>query len=1604
MKNCICYLIILASILIFKTNLNAQLSGTYNVPGSYASVAAAVNALNTLGTSGAVTIQINAGYTETAPVGGLTLTTSGTSIKPITFQRTGVGANPKINAYAGGVGTPTTAVQDGIWRFIGCDYVTIDGIDLSDPNLTNPSTMEFGYGFFKASSTNGCQYNTIKNCTVTLNRVNNAQGTTVNNPDGSRAIEFINAYSSSHTSSLSLLASSGSNSFNKVQNNRIENCNIGISVFGFNDAYPYSYYDSDNQIGGSAVTSNTIVNYGGGGFSSYASAVKSINQQNLLVSYNLINNNNGSGVDHTTSLHGIYNDNAYNANVSIANNTITLSGGGSGPVLYPIRNYGGDPSLLGATSNTVSITNNLITNCKSIASTFGSFYGITSNSSPFLTSITGNTITSGITGSGSGVFAGISLYPNYTNAPVNSTLNVSNNNINNITLTSNNISASFRGIDYNTNYSPAFATFTANSLSSIGYTGSGSSTFQFYFIIGQANVGVSTTTLSANSNSISNITVPTNNDANFIRIDADINNINISNNSVVGYFNKSVSGGEQNGAKISYLSGAATTSFSINNNNFSNMTATGTTSLSGVRCVAWPGSTLSLNSNTTTNLNCSNGPLYGIYSLGGSAGSMNDNVVNNLSNTNSVFGIRHSIVGPVTVSGNTINTLYSSAPSNTVYGYRQVGTGGASVNCYKNKIYDLSGETALGIYTIISGTNTGNFYNNLIGDIKSPTGTSSVSVSGFYLDASSTSSLNLYYNSVYLNASSSGANFGSAAIFSSSTAVVNLRNNILINNSTFTGVGKTAVHIRSAISGANYSSSSNNNIFYAGIPGPNNLILSDGVGGYQTLASYKAFVSPADAFSQTENTSFLSTTGSSLNYLHVNPLIISLAESGAVNIAGITDDYDSNIRQGNPGYTGSGSAPDIGADEYNQISVCNTPTPSAIIPNNYSLCSGQSVTLNAVGVGTLSGLINEWKVSTTPGGPYTNVSGGSGASTSSYTSAALSSGVYYYVQVSTCTVTSNAAISNEATVAVNSPPTISITGSASICNGQSNTLTATGANSYTWTGGPTSNSFIVSPSTNSNYSVTGTSAAGCTNTASFSLTIIPNPTVSVSGGSVCAGGTFTLNPSGAVSYTYLPAGPVVSPTTTTVYSVTGTNGFGCISQTPAQATVTINSPSVVVSGTNAICNGTNATLTASGASTYSWSTGSTSGTINVSPSVTTVYTVTGTNSLGCSKTATFSLNVVPVPTITISGMNTLCFGQTTTLTATGGVTYMWENSTTINPRVVSPTTTSTFVVVGTNTLGCAQTTSVVVTVNPLPVVSINGIGSICSGQSTSLTALGASTYTWNTGLQTNTISVSPITTTAYTVSGTNSLGCTNTANYTLSVNPLPVVSISGTNNVCSGQTILLLGSGANSYNWNTGSSASSIFVSPTSNTTYSLVGTNTQGCSNVAVHTVSTVGLPTVNLSVPATPICTNGATVALIGSPSGGIYSGTNVSPGMFTPGATAGTFNATYSYTDSATGCSNTSSLAIVVSVCTGMDGQETIDNNILIYPNPGTGKFKIAIKNNDLKQIVITDLLGRIIESRSTYNTETEFNLTENKAGIYIVTVKTGNLLKTARLIKE
>ena len=325
------------------------------------------------------------------------------------------------------------------------------------------------------------------------------------------------------------------------------------------------------------------------------------------------------------------------------------------------------------------------------------------------------------------------------------------------------------------------------------------------------------------------------------------------------------------------------------------------------------------------------GAIYGIYqATNGNSTHIANNTISDLNrvavSTAAFYGINCDNVSATSLTliyNNTIHTLSSSNTLGALGGIFMKNQ--TTVDIYKNKIYGLTNDhsaaTVHGI-TLDAGITTCNVFNNLIGNLYAPSINSTTDmIRGIsHSEIVENSTLNISYNTIYLDATSTGSNFASSCINHIGNAIptsstLNLNNNILVNISTPKGSGLSVAFRRSPATLTNFGYTSERNLFYAGTPGANRLIYYDGTNADQTLATYKDRVTPRDANSITENPPFLSTVGANSNFLHINTASPTQLESAGINITGITQDYDTNIRQGNAGYSGTGTGPDIGADE-----------------------------------------------------------------------------------------------------------------------------------------------------------------------------------------------------------------------------------------------------------------------------------------------------------------------------------------------------------------------------------------------------------------------------------------------------------------------------------------------------------------------------------------------------------------------------------------------------------------------------------------------------------------------------------------------------------------
>lgn len=597
-------------------------------------------------------------------------------------------------------------------------------------------------------------------------------------------------------------------------------------------------------------------------------------------------------------------------------------------------------------------------------------------------------------------------------------------------------------------------------------------------------------------------------------------------------------------------------------------------------------------------------------------------------------------------------------------------------------------------------------------------------------------------------------------------------------------------------------------------------------------------------------------------------------------------------------------------------------------------------------------------------------------------------------------------------------PTITVSGNTLICNGQSTTLTGNGAMIYYWPHlGGAQNPVTVNPTVTTIYTVTGVTDeidfpasqvfTGCKHTLTPTVQVSASPTITISNATVCAGSSFTINPTGATSYTYSGGSSVVSPTATTVYTVTGSNGT--CSSSKAFTLTTTAGPSITVSN-GTICAGSSFTITPSGATSYTYSSGS----AIVSPTVTSNYVVTGSNG-GCttSKTVTVTVNNAPV----ISASNgTICSGSSFSLSPAGANTYTVSGGS----SVVSPTITTSYTVNGTSAQGCISQVPYIATivVNPTPTIAVNN-GTICAGSSFTINPSGATSYTYSGGSAV----VAPTTNTTYVVTGANG-NCSSTKNVTVTVNPLPATYInSGSPNFtqCAGTNVEIQTMAANPAFYSTINgvqtainSSYNYTVDATYTQTYTTVVTNTvTGCSKTLATFTVTVPSATLDVNSSSMNLCT-GQTAILTVSASAGSTPINQITwyPGPFGLGSSSVSVSpaATTVYTvtaqdQSGYGCNFSATITQSVSTCTGIQ-EEANSNLISVYPNPANNYVTVQLVYElfEATKISIINALGEVVLTESTNSGSATFNTENLTNGIYFIKVESKNGSAIKKFIKQ
>jgi trimeric autotransporter adhesin len=1498
------------------TNDNVTVSGNsiFNFYG-----ASGANGIDLASNSSAWTITGNR-FFQTASRTGLS---SAAYLENIYVNSAGGGfvINNNVIGYASAAGTGMYTVNGG--RFVGIDIAaaaatpvsSIQGNTINGINWTTASGASTGgAAVFNAIVVKGGSVNigtttgnTIGNAAATGSATSNIYLVSTTNGSGIVGIYAATTGTTAISSNtIGGIATSGA-------------AGIGFAFTGIQTSGTGTSSVMGNSIGGSVTESISlgilgtttasctvygIYNNAAGTFAIGASGTG--NQvRNITV--------NSSG---SNTFAGIYNSSSVIGTNSIAYNTIDnilFTAASTSTTYYGIYNSAA------ASTSTLSITNNTLgANAASFTGATGgtgSFNAIYQSGAPLVETISSNTI-SGLSVKTTGT---IYLIYNNFSGPANGTKTIQNNTVNGFTRSVATASSSFYGY-YDNASSPTSVThvISGNTFNNLTNNATGSSTMTVIYSLDYSS---SNPALSVFNNSVTNITHSGTGTFTGITVSGFGGTAGTPNE----VYGNTVSGINISSTSTSHVGlsvGSVALYVNVHDNVVQNGTFTGAASqFVGISA----GGTSNLNkfyNNTVTNLNSSvSAALIGIIVSGGSQMDIYENTVNSISSAGNVWGLY--------VNGGTLINVYNhevlGAANKSIYGLTSSGAttlaegirvaGGTTVNVYRNGIYGISNSSSsttaaaslVNGLGITAGT-TVNAYNNVIGQLTAPAVSYTDAIRGISVTSTSTSSnYRIYNNTVYLNASSTGANFGTSGIFhtgstTASTAALDLRNNILINESTPAGTGLTVVFRRGTAASTNLASASNRNLLYAGTPSATRLIYTDGT-AQQTLLNYVQNVLPAghdvnsftgEGFAYaTPGSFFTSLTGSSADFLRPVTGVTTQGESGAsvITTPAITTDFTGAIRGGNAGYTGTGTAPDVGAYEFNGTTPAPIITFNSITPGTTPQCVAAARVVS-VNVTTLSGTITSvnlaYTVNGTPQAPIamTNTSGSTWTATipvptpanatvawavaaqnslgfsSSYT------GTPYADEPLTGVV---ATASNSAsTVCAGSPSSLSVSlarsGSVAVGTGISGnpSNTAVGAFYGTWFG----NGHAQILFTASELTAAGLAAGNITSLA---------VNVSATGSPATLNGfTIKMAPTSATSITTFQSPSFVTVVPAANYTpVVGVN------------THTFTTPFNWDGTSNIIID-------------YCFANGVTGSTSAVNTVTTTAfgsfvnYNADGSSGAGACTSTSVTNASTSRPNIIFTGNYP---------PAIQSVTWMNGAATvgTGNPLAVSPTSTTTYTATITSagcTLGSSPTTTV--TVNPLPSAPTGTNSAQCGVQIptasvASTSGLPTPTFKWYTAATGGTVAQTSTsttftttvsTTTTYYVSELNTVtGCESPRTaVTINVSsPDPVSLTASSAAICIGQPVTLTAANTSatpfqSYTYSTvsttGSGASTAIagspftVTPTAAGSYTYTLTATDGgCAASATATVTVNALPVISTATATPAAVCSGSPITLTGA-----------------------------------------------------------------------------------------------------------------------------------------
>ena len=721
---------------------------------------------------------------------------------------------------------------------------------------------------------------------------------------------------------------------------------------------------------------------------------------------------------------------------------------------------------------------------------------------------------------------------------------------------------------------------------------------------------------------------------------------------------------------------------------------------------------------------------------------------------------------------------------------------------------------------------------------------------------------------------------------------------------------------------------------------------------------------------------FFGTAGiscSTINGLQVNSTTIcegqstTLVATGATSYLwsnGVTTSSQTISPSSSTSYTVTGQS-DCGITTQTATITVN-PIPTVNAGADQTVCAGTTITLS-----------------------------GTGANTYSWTNGVSNAVPFSASQAQTYTVTGTAngcSNTDQVTINVNPLPNVNAGPDQMLCEGQSTILSGSGAPQLQWDQGMTSNSIFTPSLGVHSYTLTGTSSNGCIKSDQVQIVVNENPIVNAGNDmTICQGDVISLNPSGAANYQWSNSAPTNSlfvPTFSGIYTVTGSTVFGCTATDDLQITIN-NLPTIDAGADLTICEGEQITLQGSGAPLLSWNNSVNSGQSFI-PTISTIYTLTGTSLEGCINSDQIAVTVNPLPNPSINGIVNYCSLSAAELTTNAQFTsYEWSTGSLLssinatesdNPITVSVTniygcsaTSNPFNVVEDNlistfqtiticegeevlihgiiqttagiyidsiftSLGCDSVSTITLNVNPAPQINAGNDLILCQGDNFQFNATSNGSFNWNGGFTNNQIIQPSVGVNEYITNSSSLQGCTKSDTIIVTVNALPNVNAGNDTTICIGNSTILNATGAASYFWSNGLSNGNT-VTPLVTASYVVTGTDVNGCVNSDLITLTINPLPIVNAGIDQT-IC-EGDQVTLNASGANS-YSWNNGLPNGSTIIPSLGTSNYTVVGTSSF-GCENFDQIQVIVNILpvieAGQDQELCENTSALLSASGGT-----------------------------------------------------------------